>query len=61
MALYSADPGVITDAADFGWKMRRSILAILNLRGLLDIKVECQKDRGDPGVPLRGESWAGPG
>ena len=53
--------GTITDGADVGWKMRRSILAILNLRGLLDIKVECQKDSGDPSVPFRGESWAGPG
>lgn len=44
-----------------GWKMRRSILAILNLRGLLDIMVECQKDSGDPSVPFKGESWAGPG
>ena len=61
MALYLTDTGVITDGADLGWKMRRSIWAVLNLRGLLDIKVECQKDHGDPGVPFRGESWAGPG
>lgn len=42
--------------------MRRIHLEILEiLKGLLDIKAECQKDSGDPSVPFsRGESWAGP-
>lgn len=61
MELHLTDVGIIADGADLGWKMRRSVLAILSLRCLLDIQVEYQKGSGGPIVQFKGEIWAGGG
>lgn len=59
MELRLTDMGIIAGGAYLGWKMKRSVLAILSLRRLLDIQVEYQKGSGDPSVQFREEIWAG--
>lgn len=55
MELHLTDMEMTVDVANLGWKMKQSVLMILNLGCLLDIRWSAQN------TPFRwrGEIWAG--
>lgn len=61
MELLFPDMGINAGGVDLGWKMKRSLLAVLSLKCLLDTQLECQKGSGGPSVQFRGGMEAGDG